>query len=71
MTLIILANRMINKYFKINYLLIFLKVPNIMHSYLLAILQTGRTGSNASCDQAGCDRSAVGPVLDGDVQSVG
>lgn len=47
------------------------KVPDVLQSKLLASFQTGSTGGGASCNQAGCDRSAVGPVLDGDVQSVG
>lgn len=47
-----------------------LKVSNISYKELLAVFQGGYTCSATSCNQTRRDRSAVGLVLDGDVQSV-
>lgn len=43
----------------------------MVHPELLAYHQRRPTECGPSQNQAGCDRSPVGPTMDGDVQSAG
>lgn len=48
-----------------------MKAPDTCHLPLLAFWERKSTSSWASSNQTGCNRSAVGHVLDGNVESAG